>query len=33
VSKKDGFEELFNRADNAMYIAKKKGKNRYCVYG
>lgn len=33
VSKMDGFEELFNRADNAMYIAKKKGKNRYCVYG
>lgn len=33
MSKQDGFEELFNRADNAMYIAKKKGKNRYCVYG
>lgn len=33
VSKKDGFEELFNRADNAMYIAKMKGKNRYCIYG
>ncbi len=33
VSKKDSFEELFNRADNAMYIAKQKGKNRYCVYG
>jgi diguanylate cyclase (GGDEF)-like protein len=33
VSKTDCFEELFNRADNAMYIAKQKGKNRYCVYG
>ena len=33
VSKMDTFEELFNRADNAMYIAKQKGKNRYCVYG
>lgn len=33
VSKLDSFEELFNRADNAMYIAKQKGKNRYCVYG
>lgn len=31
VSKQDDFEELFNRADNAMYMAKKSGKNRYFV--
>lgn len=31
ASKKDDFEELFNRADNAMYNAKKSGKNRYFV--
>ncbi len=31
VSRYDGFEDLFNRADNAMYMAKKAGKNRYFV--
>ncbi len=31
VSKQDEFEDLFNRADNAMYTAKKSGKNRYFV--
>lgn len=31
VSKYDDFEDLFNRADNAMYVAKKAGKNRYYV--
>ena len=31
VSKWDEFEDLFNRADNAMYLAKHKGKNRYYV--
>ncbi len=31
ASKYDDFEDLFNRADNAMYAAKKKGKNRYFV--
>ena len=31
VSKQDDFEELFNRADNAMYMAKKSGKNRYFI--
>lgn len=31
VSKYDEFEDLFNRADNAMYMAKKTGKNRYFV--
>ncbi len=28
----DDFEDMFNRADNAMYIAKRAGKNRYHVY-
>ena len=28
----DEFEDLFNRSDNAMYQAKKAGKNRYYVY-
>ncbi|MGN1180117.1 MAG: diguanylate cyclase [Suilimivivens sp.] len=32
VSKYDEFEDLFNRSDNAMYQAKKTGKNRYYVY-
>ena len=32
ASKSDDFENLFNRADNAMYLAKKNGKNRYFVY-
>lgn len=31
VSKYDDYEDLFNRADNAMYMAKKNGKNRYFV--
>lgn len=31
VSRYDGYEDLFNRADNAMYMAKKAGKNRYFV--
>lgn len=32
LSKYDEFEDLFNRSDNAMYQAKKAGKNRYYVY-
>lgn len=32
ASKYDDFQDLFNRADNAMYLAKKSGKNRYFVY-
>lgn len=32
LSKYDEFEDLFNRSDNAMYQAKKTGKNRYYVY-
>ena len=32
VSRQDEFEDLFNRADNAMYQAKKAGKNCYYVY-
>ncbi|MGN0377708.1 MAG: diguanylate cyclase [Suilimivivens sp.] len=32
ASKYDEFEDLFNRSDNAMYQAKKAGKNRYCVF-
>jgi diguanylate cyclase (GGDEF)-like protein len=32
LSKYDDFEDLFNRADNAMYEAKNSGKNRYYVY-
>lgn len=31
ASKYDDFENLFNCADNAMYVAKKAGKNRYFV--
>ncbi|MCM1133968.1 MAG: GGDEF domain-containing protein [Clostridium sp.] len=31
ISPLDEFEDLFNRADNVMYVAKKKGKNRYFV--
>lgn len=31
ASKYDDFEDLFNRADNAMYMAKKAGKNCYYV--
>lgn len=31
ASRYDEFEDLFNRADNAMYMAKKAGKNRYFV--
>lgn len=31
ISPLDDFEDLFNRADNVMYVAKKKGKNRYFV--
>ena len=32
VSRKEDFEDLFNRADNAMYMAKSAGKNRYYIY-
>lgn len=32
ASKYDEFEDLFNRSDNAMYQAKKAGKNCYFVY-
>ncbi len=32
ASKYDDFEDLFNRSDNAMYRAKKAGKNRYYIY-
>lgn len=32
LSKYDEFEDLFNRSDNAMYQAKKTGKNRYYIY-
>jgi len=32
ASKYDEFEDLFNRSDNAMYRAKKAGKNRYFIY-
>lgn len=31
ISPLDEFEDLFNRADNVMYVAKNKGKNRYFV--
>lgn len=31
LSPLDEFEDLFNRADNVMYVAKNKGKNRYFV--
>lgn len=31
ISPKDDFEALFNRADNVMYVAKQKGRNRYFV--
>lgn len=32
ASKYDEFDDLFNRADNAMYVAKKSGKNCYSIY-
>lgn len=32
MSKYDDFEDMFNRADNAMYQAKRRGKDRYFVY-
>lgn len=32
ASKYDDFNDLFNRADIAMYDAKKAGKNRYFIY-
>lgn len=32
ASKYDEFEDLFNRSDNAMYLAKRAGKNRYYIY-
>lgn len=31
VSRREDYEDLFNRADNAMYMAKRAGKNRYFV--
>lgn len=31
-SEKD-FESLYSHADDAMYEAKRKGKNQYAVYG
>ncbi|MCI8977835.1 MAG: GGDEF domain-containing protein [Lachnospiraceae bacterium] len=31
ISPLDEFEDLFNRADNVMYVAKNRGKNRYFV--
>lgn len=31
IARTDDFEALFNRADNVMYVAKAKGKNRYFV--
>lgn len=30
---KETYEDLFNRADNAMYRAKRSGKNCYCIDG
>lgn len=32
LSREDSFDDLFNRADNAMYQAKKLGKGRYFIY-
>ncbi|MCY6959077.1 EAL domain-containing protein [Clostridium brassicae] len=32
TSKKDGFQELFNYADDALHYAKKEGKDRYKIY-
>lgn len=32
LKKEDNFQTLFNHADDAMYCAKKEGKNRYKIY-